>query len=232
MFVSCHTQRPVNFFGHVVVSNWYSSEPSVAFGSMLPDFASMCRGRLLGARDPQVADGIDLHHRTDRVFHTLEVFTDLEQDTTNRLQARGIGRGGAMATGHVGVELLLDGLLLDDSRACSLYLAALACEPACAAPTLSPLDWKQTAHAQQWAGLHQRLSAHGLPVGYRDPDTVASRLQLILRGRPTLALSDWEVARVAEELPGVRTRIAARLDELLDGLRHGLRDRLAATTLP
>ncbi len=229
----------MNFFGHAVVATWYSPGhapddspddapddsygPELALGAMLPDFASMCRGRLVGAEHAQVAEGIALHHRTDRVFHTLDAFTQLERETTERVRSRGVGRGGALATGHVGVELLLDGLLLDDERACALYLAALRCEQASAGPERSTIEWKQPAHAQQWASLRQRMISHGLPHGYRDPDVVASRLAMILRGRPSLALSPWEQEQVRKQLPYVQHRVASMLDTIMNGLRSGLR---------
>lgn len=208
----------VNFFGHVVVTSWQSSEPAVALGAMLPDLANMCRGRVVRALDPEVAVGMDLHHATDRVFHALPAFSDLERDTSQRLQARGVNRGGAMGTAHVAVELLLDGLLLDDRDAAELYLAALCCDPAMAKDARS--EWHKPEQSQRWPAMRQRLNDHGLPEGYRDPDVVTDRIAMILSRYKTLALADWEVSRVRAELQLLRPRVATSLPTIMDGLRR------------
>lgn len=208
----------VNFFGHVVVTSWRTSEPAVAFGSMLPDLASMCRGRVLGTRDPDVGTGIDLHHATDRVFHALPPFTDLEHDTSERLQARGVNRGGAMGTAHVAVELLLDGILLDDQAASELYLAAMSCDAALA--TDARCEWHKAGQSERWPTLRQRLSDIQLLHGYRDPDRVTDRIAMILSRYRTLALADWEVDRVRAELRLLRPRVLANTPRIMAGLRR------------
>ena len=208
----------MNFFGHVVVTSWQSSEPAVALGAMLPDLANMCRGRVVRAHDADVAAGITLHHATDKVFHTLPAFSELERDTTQRLQARGVKRGAAMGTAHVAVELLLDGMLLDDERACALYLAALRCEAAMADDARS--EWQDPAAARRWATIRDRLTDHGLPAGYRDPDVVTDRIALILSHYSTLALDDSEIGRVRAELQLLRARVAASVPTIMTGLRR------------
>ena len=187
---------------------------------MLPDFANMCRGRVVRAHDADVAAGIALHHATDKVFHTLPAFSELERDTTQRLQARGVKRGAAMGTAHVAVELLLDGMLLDDSRACGLYLAALRCEAAMAHDASS--EWHDPAASRRWAAVRQRLTDHGIPEGYRDPDVVTDRIALILSPYRTLALADSEVELVRVELHLLRARVAASTSAIMAGLRREL----------
>lgn len=208
----------VNFFGHVVVTSWRTSEPAVALGAMLPDLAGMCGGRVVGARDPDVGIGIDLHHATDRVFHTLPAFSDLEHNTSERLQARGVNRGGAMGTGHVAVELLLDGILLDDQAAAELYLAAMSCDAALAPDARS--EWHKPGQSERWPMLRERLNNIQLLEGYRDTDRVTDRIAVILSRYKTLALSDWEVDQVRAELRLLRGRVVARAPQIMAGLRR------------
>lgn len=208
----------MNFFGHVVVTSWRSSEPAVALGAMLPDLASMCRGRIVRAIDPDVGIGMDLHHATDKVFHTLPAFSDLERDTTERLQARGVHRGGAMGTGHVAVELLLDGLLLDDQNAMELYRAALRCEAALDGDARS--QWHTPEQSSRWPLLRDRLSDGEVLEGYRDPDRVTDRIAMILSRYRTLALKNWEVNHVRVELRLLRARVATIMPSIMAGLRR------------
>lgn len=211
---------PVNFFGHVVVTSWLSSEPAIALGSMLPDLANMCRGRLGQDHDADIARGIQLHHRTDKVFHTCAPFSDLERDTGKRLQARGVNRGGALGTAHVAVELLLDGLLLDDADAAQLYLAALDCPAGVGAG----IAWREPDQASRWAALRARMRRHGLPDGYRDPDVVTDRVALILSNYKTLALTPAEVDQVRAEMTPLRERVSATMPAIMSALRTAFTD--------
>jgi hypothetical protein len=95
---------------------------------MLPDFATMCGARLAEIDHPELRAGIALHHRTDRVFHASSHFLALCGDARRDLLARGLGRGHAQAVGHVGVELLLDGWLVEQPKARETYAAACAAE--------------------------------------------------------------------------------------------------------
>src|ERR1044071_1149644 len=89
---------------------------------MLPDFATMCGGRIDAADEVAVAGGIALHHATDAAFHQLPVVTGLMRELDAELQRAGCARGPRRAVSHIGVELLLDGVLIDEpgSRAASL----------------------------------------------------------------------------------------------------------------
>lgn len=199
------------------MTSWYSAHPGVALGSMLPDFEHMCGGKVVDPADPDIAEGIALHHRTDKAFHCLDSFSELESHANTRLGQRGVARGSAMGTAHVAVELLLDGVLLDNSRACALYLAALDHQ----APDIV---WAKPEQGRRWHALRARLYDHGVPEGYRDPDTVAHRVTQVLSRYPSLALSQRDQAVVREEMGPLQERVAAGAAALLDELRAAMRD--------
>jgi hypothetical protein len=104
----------MNFFGHVVVATWQPARDArTALGAMLPDLVGVAGLRGVAPGDPEVARGVALHHRTDEVFHASDTFVSLQTLLRSALEARGIRGGPARAAAHVGIELLLDGLLLD-----------------------------------------------------------------------------------------------------------------------
>src|SRR5258708_1440822 len=108
----------VNFFGHAAVSSWLDDAgDGVALGSMLPDFAGMIRARLDDPAPPatELARGVELHHATDAAFHRMPATLALMRELDDRLLGGGCARGPRRAVAHVGVELLLDGVLVDDS---------------------------------------------------------------------------------------------------------------------
>lgn len=104
----------MNFFGHVVVATWLpDADGRTALGAMLPDLLGIAGLRGVEPRDPEVARGLELHHRTDDVFHASDAFVTLQASLRAALEAGGLQGGPARAVAHVGVELLLDGALLD-----------------------------------------------------------------------------------------------------------------------
>jgi len=211
----------VNFFGHAHVARRVDDDPRWVLGSMLPDFASMCRARMAGVDDPRVEAGVTFHHETDDVFHGCRVFVELQSEGIDALEAAGVGRGPARATAHVGLELLLDGLLLDDGATCTSYLEAVS----------MPGDWgvRLRRGEARFAALRERVVGYGLPEDYRHPDRVAGRLQRILAPRPRLAFAPGDERPVTRWLEQTRPTLARRLDELLGELDAGLRgvDRAA-----
>jgi len=241
----------VNFIGHALVAGWRRSEPRFVLGSMLPDFAGMAGTRLRRAtaahdtRAPAettasgdttgrgdttafgdtsrdlVAAGIALHHQTDDVFHGAPAFTTLLQEALDTLSADGVPRGTARAVGHIGVEMLIDGELLHDAALAQAYSRAIAVE--------SPLDalFIDAEGAVRWARLRERLLAYGVPHDYRDPDSVLRRLQVVLRGRPRLAIDAEAAPRVRAYLPALQRKVVTALPALLSSLREGLRAELA-----
>ena len=125
----------MNYFGHAAIASWHVAPTApdsgaTALGAMLPDFATMSGTRLADPTDAGVARGIDLHHETDAAFHPLPVVLALMRELDERLDAAGCARGPRRAVAHIGVELLLDGVLVEDETYRASYLAALAHDPA------------------------------------------------------------------------------------------------------
>lgn len=204
----------MNFFGHAVVARWVRREPRFVLGAMLPDFASMCRARFSQVGDPQVAAGVEFHHRTDGVFHATPTFLALQREALEALEAEGVGYGPARAVAHVGVELAIDGELLADEGACADYLQAVA-----ALPTV---DVSCSRGQPRFDAMAARATDFGLPDDYRSPRRVAERLERILAPRPRLAFANGDVDRVARWLERARPGIAGRIEALLDEVRAGL----------
>lgn len=208
----------MNFFGHAVAACWDSDDPAFVLGAMLPDFASMCGGKLAAIGDDAVAAGVDFHHRCDAVFHRAPAFRELSRWLEQHLRRREVRRGGARGAAHVGIELLLDGALLDDAAATRVYPRALAH----ARRGDAELHWRSPEHGQRWRQLIDRLAAHGTPTGYRDPAIVGDRVARVLSRRPLLALSATETVIVSNALAQARPRVCARADELCDYMQAQL----------
>lgn len=200
----------MNYFGHAAVASW--QEPAapaaalgdLALGAMLPDFAVMCGARVAGADDPALARGLALHHATDAVFHRAPAVVALFRDAEARLHARGCRRGPTRAAAHVGVELLLDGVLVDDARHRAAYAAALA-------GRVGAVTWRAPGDDARFAALHRRLRDHGVPDDLRRPRAAAHRIFRMLAGRRLLAPDAAErdaIAAMLEEL-AARVEVAA-----------------------
>lgn len=209
----------MNFIGHAYVARCERRDPLFVLGSMLPDFVGMARTRLVHGRDDvsELGRGIALHHRTDDVFHGARAFTSLVQTTLDELCAAGVGRGSARAVAHIGAEMLLDGELLREQGLADGYLEALQAGEAVAAPFLDPEG------RERWRALRTRLLTFGAPHDYRDPEAVLLRLELVLRGRPRLAIADDARETLRKALPGLQTRVVAALPALLQATVHGVR---------
>lgn len=206
----------MNFFGHATVACWQRREPAFVLGAMLPDFASMSRTRVAAVEHPEAAAGVALHHRTDAAFHRCEAFRVLYRDGVEALRARGLARGAAWGAAHVGIELALDGALVDDRDVGAVYVDALE------AARHVPIRWRDERGAARWQRIHERLAERGVPHDYRDPEIVAQRVGLVLSHRPNLALADGEQAIVARWLRDAAPSIAAAAPMMLDDVRAAL----------
>jgi hypothetical protein len=209
----------MNFFGHASVAIWRTppsadAQAAWVLGAMLPDFASMSRARIEEAEDEVVRAGIAFHHRTDEAFHGAPTFVDLYENGAIELEALGLSRGQARAVAHVGTELVLDGLLLEEGSAASAYLEAVALAPR------TPLRFSQGA--DRFASLAARLASFGLPDDYRTAAGAALRLEQCLLRRPRLAFGAAERDRVLLFLERTRGTLASRLDLLLGEIEAGL----------
>jgi hypothetical protein len=216
----------VNFFGHAAVATWQmgdrappptSTSPGRILGAMLPDFATMSGARLVAEQrhDAQVANGVDLHHATDAVFHRLPVVLGLMRELDDRLSQGGCARGPRRAVAHIGVELLLDGVLIDDPSYRDGYLAGLSHSP-------DGIAWREPEDPPRFARLFDRLRNYGVPVDLKRPDAIAQRLHRMLAHRPLLAPSASDLAAIQIALVEHKPRVDVAADTVVRALRAGL----------
>ncbi len=205
----------MNFFGHAAVATWYwPASPGVWLGSMLPDFASMCGGRIDASDDGDVTRGIALHHTTDAAFHKLAVVTQLMRELDGLLDHGGCARGPRRAVAHIGVELLLDGVLTAEPAYRAAYLAGLAHEPA--------VRWRDPEAAPRFAVLLDRLRARGVPEDLRLPDAITTRVHHVLAHRPLLAAAPDDLRAIRTALVAFKPRIEVACETVLGAMRAAL----------
>jgi hypothetical protein len=213
----------VNYFGHAAVASWRAGATDelagLALGAMLPDFAGMCGARVAGAADAAIARGIELHHDTDAVFHHAPAVLALFRDAEARLAAGGCRRGPMRAAAHVGVELLLDGTLLDEPAHRAAYTAALAHDT-------TTLTWRDPADPARFAALFARIRGYGLPDDLRRPASAAERIFRALSGRRLLEPSSAERVVIAAVLADLAPRVAVARDTILRQVTAGLAVRI------
>jgi hypothetical protein len=205
----------LNYFGHALVSSWTSQSGGRALGAMLPDFQAMCGARAAIIDDAAITEGVALHHATDKAFHGLATFTGLVRELEERLARAGVSRGPMRAVGHAGVELLLDGALIDDPHGRAAYLAAIA------HPTAS-ITWRDPGDADRFAYLHGRLREHGVPDDLARPESVAMRVLRMTAHRPLLRASAAEADLIRRELAAIAARVRDAAPTILGALRAAL----------
>lgn len=181
---------------------------------MLPDFATMCGGRIAEADEPEVARGIALHHATDAAFHTLPVVTGLMRELDGELARRDCARGPRRATAHIGMELLLDGVLTGEPAYRAAFLGGLTHDPA--------LRWRDPDAAPRFAIVLDRVRARGVPDDYRRPAVVTTRLHRILAHRPLLAPSPADLRAIHDALVACQPRIEVAAETILRAMRAQL----------
>lgn len=203
----------MNFFGHAAVASWRSGDPSFVLGAMLPDFTSMIGARAPEIGDPALAEGVAFHHATDEVFHDVSDFRELCRASFDELSRAGLGRGAARAVAHIGVEILLDGVLAGEPSARQAYLAALRQRPR--------LLWRSEPEARAFDALLEAMRGRGISRQHTAPAVVAYRVERALAGRSRLALGRGETAlverwaesarhAVRERAPGISAELGAR----------------------
>jgi hypothetical protein len=211
-----------------VVASWEVKNPGFVLGAMLPDFATMSRSRVVEVDHRELGAGVALHHSTDRVFHGTSHFAGLCREAVATLLARGLGRGRAHAVGHVGVELLLDGWLVRQPEAREAYTTALHCGRD--RHLGRRIRWLDEEGRARWRTLRARLESHGPPDEYRDPTTVASRVERILRSRRRLALDARKLDITARYLPELQQMVHEHGATLIGELRRNLIEEIGELT--
>jgi hypothetical protein len=212
----------VNYFGHAAVASWFGSDPEIALGAMLPDFATMSRTRLDEPASASIARGIALHHETDGAFHHLPPVLALMRELDDHLEQRGCARGPRRAVAHIGIELLLDGVLVDNATYRDSYLRALDADT-------SPLRFRDPEDAPRFAALHTRLRSYGAPDDLRDPASIVHRLHRMLAHRPLLAPNAADLTAIRAALAAQKPRVDVATDTVLRALRAALPGPAAAT---
>lgn len=205
----------MNFFGHALIAHRRRLCDEAVLGAMLPDFAGMAGLRLLGA-EGELGVGVRLHHETDRRFHAHPTFVALCASGIEALGARSVERGPARASCHVGLELLLDGVLSSDRAAVEQYRSALG--RALAPQALRALRFREPDAPRVLGELSRRLLQAPLPQAYAEPTRVAERLRRLLDTRPRLSLTGEAAAAVREWLVAVQPELQAAAPSLLGDL--------------
>lgn len=207
----------MNFFGHAVVAAWSpSTAPAeLALGAMLPDLRGMAGGGELGVLPGELQRGVALHHATDAVFHVLPAVSGLMRDLGLALAARGVARGPMRAAAHLGVELLLDGVLAR-AGATQHYQAALEV----AVP--EQVAAGDGALAGRWAELMRRLRDAGVPTNLAEPAVAARRIVRAIAHRPRLAATSAEAGAIEAALGECLPRVEVAREAIMRGLLVGL----------
>ncbi|HSD91335.1 MAG TPA: hypothetical protein VLB44_27615 [Kofleriaceae bacterium] len=205
----------MNFFGHAAVATWSAPTSGRVLGAMLPDFATMSGTRLADAPDPAIAGGIELHHATDAAFHRLPPVLALMHELDERLDKGGCARGPRRAVAHIGVELLLDGVLVDEAVYREHYVVGLAHDP-------SGIGWRDADDPVRFGRLLERLRAYGVPLDLQRPEAIAQRLHRMLAHRPLLAPSASDLAVIRTALVEHKPRVEVAAGTVLRALRATL----------
>ncbi|MEP7049928.1 MAG: hypothetical protein ABJB12_06225 [Pseudomonadota bacterium] len=207
----------MNFFGHALIARRNEAtrgavRSEFVLGSMLPDFASMLRTRPPGTTDAVVEAGLRFHHATDDAFHGSRAFLEFSGQASAFLARRGLSRGSARAVAHVGVELLLDAALVENS-ANEAYLSAIEC--ALTVRMSDHIHWLNGDGKGRFTHLCHSLLARGPVSADTSPELIAERLRVILADRPRLALDDEGQSVVRDWAMSVRPTISAGAAALL-----------------
>jgi hypothetical protein len=133
------------------------------------------------------------------------------RDLDALLLERGCARGPRRAVAHIGVELLLDGVLVDDPAYRAVYLAALSHDDQ---PT-----WREPDDPARYGVLINRLRAHGVPDDLRDPASITLRLGRMLHHRPLLAPSPSDLRAIGDALAVYKPRIDVAAETVLRAMR-------------
>jgi hypothetical protein len=210
----------VNYFAHAHIARLERPDPRFVLGAMLPDFAGMIGLRIAALRDPALRDGARLHERTDTAFHASATFAAFYREGIEALESRGLARGAARGAAHIGVELLLDGTLVDEPATADAYLAALgaAREP----EVQTAIGWASRLGVRRWPRLCARLEDQGVPHAYCDPAAVAWRVRRALQRRPRLRLAPGDEGHVDDWLRALWPRLVEARATLLAETRTAL----------
>src|SRR5262249_1209464 len=127
----------------------------------------------------------------------------------------GCARGPRRAVAHIGVELLLDGVLVSEPAYRDAYVAGLAHSP-------DGIAWREPGDPALFARLQDRLRAYGVPEDLERPAAITHRLSRMLSGRPLLAPNASDITAIRTALVEFKPRVEVAADTVLRALRAGL----------
>ena len=208
----------MNFFAHAVLAREHDDSPTFALGAMLPDFVGM-----LGIQTPEGVDdalrrGMMHHHQTDSAFHYSRGFGGLMAEGVALLKARGVERGRARGASHVGIEILLDGVIACQPEAEAHYHEALSQGRA----RCAQWRWQGAEDAARINDLCRRLAVRSIRADSWDPERVAWRVERALSERPRFVLSGTDVEHIRTWASDYRVRVQELTPQLLDEVRESL----------
>ncbi len=216
----CHLDRDESTSRHPEVeANRIDERAPFVLGAMLPDLCAMAGLRCARSRDERVNAGIDFHMETDAVFHETRMFIEHNRRVCASLRELGVGRGPARACAHIGVEMLIDAVLVESERHLGQYTSALRW----GASQLSVLG--STEFGRGWSlptklrlkGMLAHLADRGASVFEPTFDRLSARFAGALAHRPRLAPNEAELSTIASFLAEdtrVRRDVPALLDEM------------------
>jgi hypothetical protein len=207
-------RHPVNYFGHAAVASWRQGRGGLSLGAMLPDFSTMCGARVSGSDDEDVAEGITLHHATDSAFHGAPAVTGLMRELDERLERGGCARGPRRAVAHIGVELLLDGVLVENDEYRDSYMLGIEYD--------APISWRNEGDDARFAVLLERLRKHGVPDDLKKPEAIVFRMSRMLASRPLLKPSSNDLAVITVALIEHKPRVQVAAEAVLRMVRAAL----------
>jgi hypothetical protein len=200
----------VNFVAHAVIADTLGCSPLESFGSMVPDLANMV-GAMTGTRSapgvPEAAltHGSSVHVATDEAFHHHPTFVSLTRMAAASMDGR---RHVNTAAAHVGIELMIDGWLLDEACSGPYPVALAAASPFCTGP---------------WAELLEYLVDDNPTRHYRTIEGCAERTWRILGGRRVLAQGRPTIEALTAGLNEVAVDVRSALDDLVHDVAAGAR---------
>ena len=124
----------------------------------------------------------------------------------------GCARGPRRAVAHIGVELLLDGVLVSDPAYRDAYTRGLAHDP--------EIAWRDDGDAARFAGLLERLRAYGPPDDLERPAAIVQRLARVLGPRPLIAPSPADLRAIATALAEYQPRVDVAAATVMRAMRN------------
>lgn len=210
----------MNFFSHAALARAESDAPPFVLGAMLPDFAGMIRARPPSSEHLEIRAGIAFHHRTDDAFHACGAFRALCGTAFTELQRAGVARGSARAVAHIGIELLLDGVLAEERAARRAYETAVAAGADTALGGF--VIWETAEQRSRFAHLCGVLVERGALAHDTRTELVVTRLVRALSGRPRLELDGSAEPHVRDWIERAREQVRREAPAMLRDVRAAL----------